>query len=322
MSKPILVISTSVDAATDAVVNYFDRHDVAYVRINTEDMPFCGCVSVAYQDKMAPQIYINIHNQMDEPASSFHSIWYRRLRAPAPPESMDPGVYDFSIRETRTTLIGTVFSNASKIMSPPESVWRAENKLFQLRVATDIGLSIPDTLVSNDPTMIRNFYSSTSQGLVIKPVRTGYLVNQGESRSIYTNRFLDKHLDCLQEAQYSPSIYQAFVDKTYDIRATYVGGHIFTAAIHSQTDNRALVDWRRTSNPDLPHSVHQLPSTLENNVRVLMKTLGLEYGAIDFVLDSGGRYYFLEVNPNGQWLWLDRLLELGITEAVSTWLMQ
>jgi D-alanine-D-alanine ligase-like ATP-grasp enzyme len=51
-----------------------------------------------------------------------------------------------------------------------------------------------------------------------------------------------------------------------------------------------------------------------------MAELNLEYGALDFVLTPDGRFVFLEINPNGQWLWLDDMLSLGITTAVAEWL--
>ena len=46
----------------------------------------------------------------------------------------------------------------------------------------------------------------------------------------------------------------------------------------------------------------------------------LQYGAIENVLTPDGQFVFLEINPNGQWLWLDDMLSLGITTAIAEWL--
>jgi glutathione synthase/RimK-type ligase-like ATP-grasp enzyme len=321
MPKPVLIVSTVIDPATDAVEQIFCRSGIPYVRLNTEDLPFENRLSyVLDNESIGPRIFSHTSAAGTTAVGDSHSIWYRRMRAPAVPEGMDPGVYDFCIRESRSSLIGSVLSRSGRVMSSPEAIWKAEFKPFQLTVAKASGFLLPKTLVSNDPDTIRRFYSSVATGLIIKPVRTGYVEYQGQPRSIYTNRFLDEHIERIEEARIAPSIYQEFINKTADIRVTYVGGRIFCAAIHSQTDECAQVDWRRTSDPNLPHTVHQLPPDLTGVIHSFMNVLNLEFGALDFALSAEGQYYFLEVNPNGQWMWLDRILEFGISDAVAEWL--
>jgi glutathione synthase/RimK-type ligase-like ATP-grasp enzyme len=99
-----------------------------------------------------------------------------------------------------------------------------------------------------------------------------------------------------------------------------VGEEVFAAAIYSQTDPAALVDWRQTENPELPHHHTTIPDALADRLRELLRMLGLSFGAIDLVKTPEDDYVFLEVNPSGQWLWLDDKLDLGITRAVATWL--
>jgi glutathione synthase/RimK-type ligase-like ATP-grasp enzyme len=118
----------------------------------------------------------------------------------------------------------------------------------------------------------------------------------------------------------APATFQSLIHKQSDIRVTIVGEKVFCAEILSQTDDDASVDWRRTSNPNLPHKHHDLPREVELRLLQYMKRLGLEYGAIDLVLDREEGYYFLEANPGGQWLWLDRILDLGITQSIADWL--
>ena len=118
----------------------------------------------------------------------------------------------------------------------------------------------------------------------------------------------------------APATFQPLLRKKSDIRVTIVGERVFSAEICSQSDKDASIDWRRTSDPDLPHKRHALPHTLEKCLLEYMQCLGLHYGAIDLVLDETGDYWFLEVNPGGQWLWLDRILSLGITKQIAHWL--
>jgi glutathione synthase/RimK-type ligase-like ATP-grasp enzyme len=118
----------------------------------------------------------------------------------------------------------------------------------------------------------------------------------------------------------SPAIYQALVPKRFDLRVTIVGQRIFAAAIDSQSDPAAVVDWRHTDNPRLPHHSVSLPEHVADKLLRLMDSFRLTFGAIDMIHTPDDDYVFLEVNPSGQWLWLDDMLEFGISNAVAEWL--
>lgn len=119
----------------------------------------------------------------------------------------------------------------------------------------------------------------------------------------------------------APVIYQPNVPKLFDVRVTIVGEEIFAAAIDSQVEPTARTDWRQTAH-DLKHERHSLPIEVERGCLRLMRELGLVFGALDFVLTPDGRYVFLEINPNGQWLWIEDKLGFPITRQVAAWLMR
>lgn len=309
----ILIVSTVADVATDHVVGFLSRWGIAHRRVNTEDFPFDASLTLDFQEGSRTSLSFSGNSQQPS------AIWYRRMRAPALPDGMDPGVYDFCLRENRAVLLGGLLSQQTRWMSKPTAVWQSEFKPYQLRVAKEVGFRIPATIVSNDPVAIRKaFYDFGS--LVVKPARSGHFIEAGEEFSIFTSLITHSDLDALDDTKWTPSIYQEHIKKLYDVRVTVVGTRLFAAAIHSQTDPEATVDWRRTANPQLPHSVIELPTLVVNQIRALMIILGLEFGCIDFILTEQGEYVFLEVNPSGQWLWLDDQLDLGISEAVASWL--
>jgi glutathione synthase/RimK-type ligase-like ATP-grasp enzyme len=157
--------------------------------------------------------------------------------------------------------------------------------------------------------------------MIVKPARTGYVDLGNEQLSIYTSQVLAEHLDHLCEARLSPAIYQELIEKRSDVRVTYVGGRLFVAEIDSQTDDAAKLDWRRTQNPNLPHRRAELPANVCENLLQLLVRLRLEYGAIDLIRTLDDEYVFLEINPNGQWQWLDDMLEMGITDSIVGWLL-
>jgi glutathione synthase/RimK-type ligase-like ATP-grasp enzyme len=99
-----------------------------------------------------------------------------------------------------------------------------------------------------------------------------------------------------------------------------VGTRCFAALIDSQSDPAAVTDWRQTNNSALPHQTVTLPDSIAGKLHELMGALRLTFGAIDLIQTSSGDYVFLEINPSGQWLWLDDMLSLGISDAMADWL--
>jgi len=314
--RHVLIVSTVADIATDYVVRALTSAGVSHHRVNTEELPFARTLTFSLGDGIDPSLAFDglEHRQPS-------AIWYRRVRSPARPVQMDAGVYEFCLQENRAALLGSLTSINARWMSHPANVWRAEFKPFQLRVAKQAGLHIPRTLITNEPSAIRQAFDSIGP-MVIKPCRSGYAVVNGEECSIYTSRLLAEHLDFVEEARWSPAIYQALVPKRFDIRATVVGTQIFAAAIDSQSDPAAAVDWRHTVNPDLPHHAIELPRTVRDGLLDIMSRLGLTFGAIDLVQTPEGEFVFLEVNPNGQWLWIEDQLGFGISDAIAAWLAQ
>jgi len=316
INRDVLIVSTVADIATDYVVRGLVRAGVRHHRINTEEFPFSRTLALSLDGNKTTSLSLDGQEQPQPSA-----IWYRRVRSPACPPNMDHGVYEFCLQENRAALLGSLVSCDTRWMSHPANVWHAELKPYQLQVAKQLGLRIPQTLVTNDPNSIRAAFHSFGS-MIVKPCRSGYAVVDGEERAIYTSRLLAEHLEFLEEARLSPAIYQEHIPKRVDIRATVVGSQIFAAAIDSQSDPAAAVDWRHTTNPNLPHVPIELPVQVQACLHSLMSKLGLTFGAIDLVQTPDGEFVFLEVNPNGQWLWIDDQLNLGITEAIVAWLAQ
>ena len=311
----VLIVSTIADVATDDVVRRLSARGAVYTRINTEDYPFSKTLSFA-AGMPASGGRLDIDGRSIEPPTA---AWYRRMRTPAKPEAMDSGVYDFCLHETRATLLGSILSFTTRWMSHPASVWTSEFKPFQLSMATQIGLPIPPTIITNDPGEIRRAFDQFG-AMVAKPVRRGYITKDGSNSAIFTSQVLEEHMDQVESARYSPAIYQALIPKRFDVRVTVVGSQLFAVAIDSQSDPAASIDWRLTDNPALAHHPLKLPERLADHLLRLMKSLGLSFGAIDLVQKPNGEFVFLEVNPSGQWLWLDRILDLRISDAVADWL--
>src|SRR5207249_3016869 len=159
--------------------------------------------------------------------------------------------------------------------------------------------------------------------LIAKPIRVGYIDDGAHGLGIFSNLVTAKDLREHEEGiRLAPVIFQEFIEKAFDVRVTVVANQIFAARIDSQIVESARVDWRRSDTDQLPHAPLALPEALSLRCFKLIRRLGLEFGAIDFVVDRAGRYYFLEINPNGQWAWLQDRLGFDIAGAIADWLLR
>lgn len=98
---------------------------------------------------------------------------------------------------------------------------------------------------------------------------------------------------------------------------TKPGDKVFPCAISSQNSQQTIEDWRRYDLPNTPHKPYALPMDLEQKCIALVKTLGLIFGCIDMIITPNNEYVFLEINPNGQWLWIEQLTGLPIAKALA-----
>jgi len=255
----------------------------------------------------------NFHAHWESMNSRFVSTWYRRAQDPKPSLPYDSRDEKFVASEWKDMHRGLFFAGHSFMKSfwvnLPLSAIKAENKLFQLRLAKEIGLNVPETLVSNNANEIRRFVSKHSP-VIVKTFDSHTWSTEknqaifGTSVSILTDtiEFSDEAL------MICPAIYQRLVEKVCDIRVTIIGNKLFPAKLVSSKGG-ALLDWRpSTFTSDLVYQATELPAALEQKLLLLQERLGLVFGCVDLAVDREGNYSFFEVNQGGQFLFVEELL--------------
>jgi glutathione synthase/RimK-type ligase-like ATP-grasp enzyme len=178
-----------------------------------------------------------------------------------------------------------------------------------------LGLRIPKTIISNDPDSVRDFFQSNMGDIVAKTLRQSHGSFDGREYVIYTNPILESDLQRLESVKFAPVIFQERIEKASDIRVTVVGSDVFATEIHSQANSSTSVDWRRNT-LSLRHTPHQLPAEIEERCLRLVESYGLVFGALDLIKTPSSEYVFLELNPNGQWAWIEVLTHQPITEKL------
>lgn len=308
----ILLVTNRRDLTTDYVVRELKRRDLAFVRLNTEAL---GEATLCLRPDRPWEDQLEVEDQSLRLAD-VTAAYFRRPEPPVPARRIDAaGDRAYCIGEWSAALKTIIGKLSGRWFNDPAAIVRAEDKPRQLTEALRLGMRVPETLITNDPAKARAF--STGRDCIVKPLRTALVDDEGTGKVAFTTRIGPGGLTASDGTlSAAPFVMQREVFKQYDVRVTVVGNRLFATAIHSQAHEETETDWRRGVRSDLSHSVEYLPPFVAEHCLALTKSLGLAYGAIDLIRDLDGVYWFLEINPNGQWAWIEERTGQPIAAAI------
>jgi MvdD family ATP-grasp ribosomal peptide maturase len=251
------------------------------------------------------------------------AIWHRRLNFGAHlPEGLDRQLRHASLGETSAAAHGMLASLKAFRMDHVHRIRHAENKQLQLQAARELGLETPRTLTTNDPAAARAFAKSCEVGVVTKMLSSFAIFDDGKELVVFTNPVKPEDLADLSGLSLCPATFQELLPKSLEIRVTVVGQCVMSASIDSQVSERAVHDWRRDGRRMLQNwRPYQLPLEVEEKILRLMDYFCLNYGAIDIILTPDNRHVFLELNPCGEFFWLEHAPGLPISDAIADLLL-
>ena len=192
-------------------------------------------------------------------------------------------------------------------ISTPDATVRASDKIVQLQAALRCGFRVPKTLISQSRDDVKDFFEFCSRQVILKTI-VGAPGPMLETRKLRNPDEFDD--DSFQAA---PAIFQEYIPGSRHLRLVSFGDEAYAALI--QTDD---LDWR--GNLNVPVSTYEVDDDLRCRVRDVLETLGLEMGIIDLKLTPDDEPVWLEVNPQGQFLFLDALTDLRLTERFAAYL--
>lgn len=259
-----------------------------------------------------PEFILEVMNEDPIRLSDCRVIWWRRPQHFVIPSNVTNQSYrQFAYNESHEAFAGLWNAVNAFWVNPPNNDAVAHHKAYQLNLARDIGLRVPQTLITNNPKDAARFVEH--QGAK-KTIYKAFSATEQDWRE--TRVLRSEELSVLENVQYAPVIFQEYIDAAYDLRITVVGDKIFPAAIFSQ-ETAYKVDFRMDIGNAKIEAV-TLPLEVEERLHELMSRLGLIYGAIDMRLTPNGDYVFLEINPAGQWLFIEQKSRQPITLAMAT----
>lgn len=323
----VLIISSKKDGHIGSVTKYFDEHTaygytqpIKWVRINIED--FATNLKLTIRPDSEESLIEVLDSKKSFQINEITSVWYRK---PDPVNlshfKMEEAGIEYVEAEINEVILGLYALLNDKIwINNPFTTRLSHRKLLQLQVAKNIGFEIPKTLISNDERTVLTFAESLDWDIAIKSFGaisvTTHEQNIQKQYGIWTRRLIkDELLAVKNKIQYSPTLYQQYIKKKFELRITCVGIEIFGCRIDSQENPETSEDMRFNVR-SLKHQEFDC-TLIKKMLHDYLNYFKINFGCFDIAVDENNKFVFFECNPNGQWLWVEQLTGMKISEAIA-----
>lgn len=315
MSTPatVLVLTARLDPTADLVVEELHRRSVPVFRCDPADFPTTLSVAASFDgdgdggrwtgELRTPYRAVDL--------AAVGCAYHRRPGRPVVSGELAGEDREWAEREARVGFDGLVAA-VPRWLNHPDRTAHAEYKPVQLAAAARAGLATPRTLVTNDPAAARRFVGGLPRAVYkafCSPVTVGE-----EHRFVYTTVVGAADLDDAA-IRTTAHQFQEWVDKAYEVRLTVVDDRLFAARLTARSPD-AEIDWRSDYDA-VEYAVADVPDPVRRAVGALLAGLGLRFAAMDFAVRPTGEWVFLDLNPNGQWGWIEHETGLPITAALA-----
>lgn len=304
-----LIVSSTIDFSTDMVCYRLLEDNEKFYRLNRDEF-------------LKHKIVVDLQNEVmiisidgEEYEAQFEHLKGIFFRAPVflrTQSKKELSVQEQLERNQWSSFLRNliVFKNANWINNPV-STYRAENKIFQLCIAKEYGPAVPVTYISN----CTDFNLESDKKYIVKSLDTALFYDMENNKEMFTYSNVVSGSELNEyDLTSAPIFIQEFLNPKIDCRVTYVQGKLFPVKI-LQNGKGMYGDWR-IRKEELEYIPFQLPTYVENAIHKLMKKLELNFGGIDLAIVSG-EYYFIEVNPTGEWGWLEVKTGTNISKTIK-----
>lgn len=313
MHPSVLILASRYDISCEYVISRLYKKGINYFRLNNEDLRSFSILLEPQEQKLCVETGGTV---ISIAASDLNSIWYRR-----PVFIRETNLWNVSSQQlfernqwmefTRAVMI---FENC-KWMNHPVATYKAENKIVQLNAANKVGLKTPKTIITNSFKYISKKYPD-NQRLIAKGLDAVHIKKVDSEIFGYTNIVRKEEFEDFDISS-APIVVQEFLRKKLDLRVTVVDDELFCSSI--KKNGKAVTgDWRLQKD-NVTFSNFDLPAQIKKRCIELTKLLGLAFGAIDLALQDN-EYFFLEINPTGEWGWLVDKAKFPIDESIFRYL--
>jgi len=299
----LLIVTNGFDATADYLLSRLTEASVPFVRFDTNTA--LERVALSFRPGN-PSLQIDGHWYGPD---DFSNVWYRRPERLLSSHIPDTPEGKCALDEWSESLEG-FFAHIPRMrwMNFPAANALASRKLEQLTNAQNLGFTIPDTILTQNSEVLRTFFSKHNGEVIVKPLGRAYIERPDSEVDsiIFTNPVRESDLEHLDDLARCPTLFQQSVRKQSDVRITVVDGDVHAFELTAKNSyGQQRCDIRRNNMQDVRYRAITIPQDVTDALQRLVASYGLRFAAIDMAVATDGQWYFFEVNPNGQWAWLD-----------------
>ncbi len=306
----LVILTNSDDATADYVLKRLREESIPYCRINTDDIMAKYHFSYTIDDCLLHAADCSIS------AKTVSALWYRR---PLPIKSHSDKTLEaeWISGEWTAALEGWLAHvPIERWINHPSFIELANSKMEQITRAKKYGFLVPDSLVTQNREDFNSFWQKHNKHIVAKPLLSGYVESDTLNKFglIYTTELKDSDLFQLDDLSICPTFFQEKIDKIFDVRITVFDSKLTALKLvrEASTNN---IDIRIDNFEGVLYEPIDLPKETEKKILQLLHSYSLRFAAIDMVVNYKYDWFFLEINPNGQWAWTD---VMGISDIYSS----
>lgn len=317
----ILILSKGeFETSTEDVIDWLDSLGGKWRRVNGCDLEKNRSMMVVSNGEEITLLGDDI-----DPLPKFNVVWYRRWFDSFPHSHfvIDNNMLSFELKANlifeRKKLRQTFFNSLKSVrwLSYPDDHF---SKTTVLSEAAKVGLRIPDTYILNSKGDLEKLLSRGHR-LITKCIgESPIFYSKDFAYLLYTAEFIKDYVDIPD--RFHPTLFQERIEKDYELRIFYLNGAFYSMAIFSQTNPQTVDDFRQYDdlipNRRVPY---RLPLDIQERLLALMKAMNLETGSIDMIKSKDGIYFFLEVNPVGQFGMTSRPCNFNIEKRIAEYLL-
>ncbi len=293
----ILILSTSYDFDTQIVIDWLRNFNVSFIRVNDEDILF-GDTTVFFDVLNSKNSFFEVDKKKVY-FREINTIWFRKfgfLNSYKKHYGSNSDIFKFLNRELITfrEILCKEFKDKFWLYNKNIDL----NKIQVLKAAKICGLKIPVTIITNSRTTITKNDFLKNNSFITKAIGETANINSGKYGGVMYTKKVD--LTKLRD-KFAVSLLQSEIEKIYEIRTFFINDRFFSMAVFSQKNDKTSQDFRNYDQDNPNRTVpYKLPSKIISKLTKLTQKLSLNTGSIDLIRSVDGEYYFLEVNPSGQ----------------------
>lgn len=310
-SPQILILTRKIDVESDLLGIQFLKHGIDYIKLTEEEIPLQFEADLAIGDENRYVLKIG-KNTLD--CNNIKIVIFRYFDLKF--LKYYSGIYQMYYEQQWYQMFNCLQAVLKcSWINNPKNTFFAENRFNQLVAAKNAGFKIPNTLITNSPSAGTRFTSRYPLHTIVKVLHHHEISLKNISHRFPTTTITPDLLSNFEELKYSPLIFQEKIPNREELRITVVGNKIFPVQITTGKNKDEYSDIHKIPEKDLRFKEIEIDRKLADMCFKLNETLGLVVSSIDLLVDLKGNNYFLEINPVGDWNWLEKHLDLGITDS-------